>query len=238
MVPRDPDATLVVNRIVWNEEKRDYDIVETAYRSESGEPILLFICADMGESPYPDTEIIVTDSSGKSVKWYPAVLPIDGEGNEYGYDFTPYGDDMGWAGPTAEQLASVNWTWDSETPDGDYVIAEMRLEKQSGAAGGSVFFAWQYADEDYQEIYEGRWTLEPDGESTALLRLDMECTGGVRYQTGEMPVNIEDSFPVQMPKGYEDATYLLISPGIGGTDLPGCGPPGITQTVNADYSAG
>ena len=238
VVPRDPDATLVVNRIVWNEEKRDYDIVETAYRSESGEPILLFICADMGESPYPDTEIIVTDSSGKSVKWYPAVLPIDGEGNEYGYDFTPYGDDMGWAGPTAEQLASVNWTWDSETPDGDYVIAEMRLEKQSGAAGGSVFFAWQYAGEDYQEIYEGRWTLEPDGESTALLRLDMECTGGVRYQTGGMPVNIEDSFPVQMPKGYEDATYLLISPGIGGTDLPGCGPTGITQIFYADYSVG
>ena len=166
------------------------------------------------------------------------MLPIDGEGNEYGYDFTPYGDDMGWAGPTAEQLASVNWTWDSETPDGDYVIAEMRLEKHSGAAGGSVFFAWQYAGDDYQEIYEGRWTLEPDGESTALLRLDMECTGGVRYRTGEMPVNIEDSFPVQMPKGYEDATYLLISPGIGGTDLPGCGPTGITQIFYADYSVG
>ena len=27
----------------------------------------MYACADMGESPYPDTEVIVTDSTGKTV---------------------------------------------------------------------------------------------------------------------------------------------------------------------------
>ena len=243
VVPRDPDATLVVNRIVWNETFTDYEVAEVLYRSEKGDPILLFVEEDGENTACTTTQVNIT-GSGENVEWlvsaydYFIAFPTDGEGNDYGYDFTPYSDDMGWTAPTVEQLTSVNWTWDSETPDGDYVIAGMRLEKQSGAADGSVFFAWQYAGEDYQEIYEGRWTLEPDGESNALLRLDMECTGGVRYRTGEMPVNIEDSFPVQMPKGYEDATYLLISPGAGGADLPGCGPTGITQIFFADYSVG
>ena len=52
VVPRDPDATLAVNRIRWNPQNEDYDNLEVLYRSESGDPILLYACADMGESPY------------------------------------------------------------------------------------------------------------------------------------------------------------------------------------------
>ena len=42
-----------MNRIRWNPQNGDYDNLEVLYRSESGDPILLYACADMGESPIP-----------------------------------------------------------------------------------------------------------------------------------------------------------------------------------------
>jgi len=42
VVPRDPNASVAVNRIQWNEKTGGYDNVEVLYRSESGEPILVF----------------------------------------------------------------------------------------------------------------------------------------------------------------------------------------------------
>ena len=100
VVPRDPDATLAVNRIRWNPQNEDYDNLEVLYRSESGDPILLYACADMGESPYPDTEVIVTDSTGKTVTWYPiygiTALPYDYEYDlPLGYSFTVCDEDYG-----------------------------------------------------------------------------------------------------------------------------------------------
>ena len=71
VVPRDPNASVAVNRIQWNEKTGGYDNVEVLYRSESGEPILVFACADMGESIDPDTEVIVTNSGEEPLKWYP-----------------------------------------------------------------------------------------------------------------------------------------------------------------------
>ena len=51
--PRDPNASVAVNRIQWNEKTGGYDHVEVLYRSESGEPILVFACADMGSLSIP-----------------------------------------------------------------------------------------------------------------------------------------------------------------------------------------
>ena len=51
VVPRDPNATVVVNRVRWNEAKGGYETLEVLYRSESGDPILLFISNDLGLSP-------------------------------------------------------------------------------------------------------------------------------------------------------------------------------------------
>ena len=100
VVPRDPNASVVVNRIQWNEKAGGYDNVEVLYRSESGEPFLVFACADMGEATDPDTEVIVTNSGEDPLKWYPyygiVALPYSPEdGRELGYDFTVYtGNDM------------------------------------------------------------------------------------------------------------------------------------------------
>ena len=47
VVPRDPNTSVVVNRIQWNEKAGGYDNVEVLYRSESGEPFLVFACAGL-----------------------------------------------------------------------------------------------------------------------------------------------------------------------------------------------
>ena len=41
VVPRDPNASVAVNRVQWNEKTGGYDNVEVLYRSESGEPFLV-----------------------------------------------------------------------------------------------------------------------------------------------------------------------------------------------------
>ena len=66
-VPRDPNAAAVAP-IQWNEKTGGYDNVEELDRSESGEPILVFACADMGEAIDPDTEVIVTNSGEEPSK--------------------------------------------------------------------------------------------------------------------------------------------------------------------------
>lgn len=72
VVPRDPDATVVVNRIRWSEQKGDYETIEVLYRSESGEPILLFVSCDLGKTPFETTELLLTDSHSDTLSWLPS----------------------------------------------------------------------------------------------------------------------------------------------------------------------
>lgn len=222
VVPRDPNATLAVNRIQWNPQNEDYDNLEVLYRSETGDPILLYACADMGESPYPDTEVIVTDSSGKTVTWYPiygaAILPYDFENDApIGYDFTDYGGeydgDIGWTHPTAEQLENI-WVWEGYKDD-QYSYGTLTLESD-----GSAALRWWYEKDngDAQEIYEGTWGLQ--GDEDELLELNMTLVGGMRYKSGGAAVKISGAFWVQVPMGFEDFPILNIAEGVNGELLP------------------
>lgn len=227
VVPRDPNATLAVNRIQWNPQNEDYDNLEVLYRSETGDPILLYACADMGESPYPDTEVIVTDSSGKTVTWYPiygaAILPYDFKNDApLGYDFTDYGGeydgDIGWTYPTAEQLENV-WVWEGYKDD-QYSFGTLTLESD-----GSAALRWWYEKDngDAQEIYEGTWGLQ--GDEDELLELNMTLVGGMRYKSGGAAVKISGAFWIQVPMGFEDFPILNIGEGVNGELLPFQVPP-------------
>ena len=226
VVPRDPNATLAVNRIQWNPQNEDYDNLEVLYRSESGEPILLYACADMGESPYPDTEVIVTDSKGRTITWYPiygaAMLPYDFDNDApIGYDFTDYGGeydgDIGWTYPTAEQLANV-WVWEGYK-DEQYSFGTLTLH-----ANGNAALTWWYEKDagKAQEAYEGTWKLQ--GEDNDQLALNMALVDGERYKSGST-VKINGSFPVQVPPGFEDFTILNIAEDANGELLPFQVPP-------------
>ena len=231
VVPRDPDATLAVNRIRWNPQNEDYDNLEVLYRSESGDPILLYACADMGESPYPDTEVIVTDSTGKTVTWYPiygiTALPYDYEYDlPLGYSFTvgdeDYGGDVSddgmWTTPTAEQLARYVWTWQGDLAE-QPAMATMSLTQGSGAEPGQITFTWWYTKDygDPQEIYEGSWSLTDSGEH---IDLTMTRSGGQQYTKGEPPTTVSGMFPVQVPAAFDVFPVLNVSGGGGAYGFP------------------
>ena len=223
VVPCDPNATLVVNRIRWNPQNEAYDNLEVLYRSESGEPILLYACADMGESPYPDTEVIVTDSKGKTMTWYPiyglTILPYDFENDApMGYDFTDYsgevegGDvdgDVRWTAPTMDQLTEYTWTW-----QGDYenkpAMATMSLTK--GSSTNNITFKWWYLEDqgNEQEIYEGTWKLTDGGR---LMDLTMTRTGGQQYKKGESARSSIGVFMLQVPELFDIVPVLNVAGG-------------------------
>ena len=231
VVPRDPDATLAVNRIRWNPQNEDYDNLEVLYRSESGDPILLYACADMGESPYPDTEVIVTDSTGKTVTWYPiygiTALPYDYEYDlPLGYSFTVCDEDYGgdmieesmWTTPTAEQLARYVWTWQGDLAE-QPAMATMSLTQGSGAEPGQITFTWWYTKDygDPQEIYEGSWSLTDSGEH---IDLTMTRSGGRQYTKGEAPTTVSGMFPVQVPAAFDVFPVLNVTGGGGAYGFP------------------
>ena len=231
VVPRDPNASVVVNRIQWNEKAGGYDNVEVLYRSESGEPFLVFACADMGEATDPDTEVIVTNSGEEPLKWYPyygiVALPYSPEdGRELGYDFTVYTQegngnidgDVRWTGVTGEQLTEYIWTW-----EGDYenqpAMATMALTRGNSADQGRITFKWWYSKDngDPQEVYEGDWLLTDGGK---FLGLTMTRTGGQQYTKGEAPTTVSGAFPVQVPAAFDIFPVLNVSGGGGADGLP------------------
>ena len=221
VVPHDPNATVAVNRVRWNEAKGDYDTVEVLYRSESGEPILLFVSNDLGSVPTDTTELLLTDSHPDTLSWYPipgiVALPYDYENDrKLAYDFTFYsqegndgfGSDIGWTCPSGSQLTQEIWAWDGHTDQED--------------DWGTATFTWWY-ESDFvtpEEVYTGDWGLTGNGEYSGVIMLDLTRTGGKRYTPGETERIIHDSFIVQVPMAFEDYTYLSIDKGQHGSYLP------------------
>ena len=230
VVPRDPNASLVVNRIRWNANIDRYEIVEELYSSQSGEPILLFACAEMQYRAYPDTEVVVTDSTGRDIAWYPIygamALPYDFYNDvPQGYDFTVYsqewyGDsgDVRWTGATGEQLTEHIWTWEGEY-EKQAAMATMALTRGNSAEQGRITFTWWYSKDngDPQEVYEGDWLLTDGGK---YLGLTMTRTGGRQYKKGEASTLVEGAFRIQVPEAFDVAPRLNIFEGAGGERLP------------------
>lgn len=235
VVPHDPDATVVVNRVRWSEAKGGYENVEVLYRSESGEPILLFVSNDLGAVPTDTTELLLTDSHSDTLSWYPipgiVALPYDSENERrLAYDFTFYsqegndgfGSDIGWTCPSGSQLTQEIWAWQGHTDKPALATLELHANSSQEGDWGSGTFTWWY-ESDYttpEEVYEGDWGLTANGEYSGMLMLDMTRTGGKRYTPGETERLIHDSFIVQVPMGFEDFTYLAVDKGTHGSYLP------------------
>ena len=235
VVPHDPDATVVVNRVRWSEAKGGYENVEVLYRSESGEPILLFVSNDLGAVATDTTELLLTDSHSDTLSWYPipgiVALPYDSENERrLAYDFTFYsqegndgfGSDIGWTCPSGSQLTQEIWAWQGNTDKPALATLELHANSSQEDDWGSGTFTWWY-ESDYttpEEVYEGDWGLTANGEYSGMLMLDMTRTGGKRYTPGETERLIHDSFIVQVPMGFEDFTYLAVDKGTHGSYLP------------------
>ena len=73
IVPIDENATVAINRVTWNENTRAEEITQVLYRSETGEPVLLF--ANLDDIPsQADTQVIITDNDGNICQWYPSAV--------------------------------------------------------------------------------------------------------------------------------------------------------------------
>ena len=235
VVPRDPNATVAVNRVRWNEAKGGYETLEVLYRSESGEPILLFISNDLGTVPTDTTELLLTDSHPDTLSWYPipgiVALPYDYENDrKLAYDFTFYsqegndgfGSDIGWTCPSGSQLTQEIWAWQGNTDKPALATLELHANSSQEGDWGSATFTWWY-ESDFvtpEEVYTGDWGLTGNGEYSGVIMLDLTRTGGKRYTPGETERIIYDSFIVQVPMAFEDYTYLSIDKGQHGSYLP------------------
>ena len=236
VVPRDPDATVVVNRIRWSEQKGDYETIEVLYRSESGEPILLFVSYDLGKTPFETTELLLTDSHSDTLSWLPTTgevsLPYDYQNERnLALDFTFYsqegndendGSDFGWTCPDGSQLTQKLWVWRGESDKPAIATLELNANSSQEDDWGSGTFIWWY-ESDYttpEEVYEGDWGLTANGEYSGVLTLDMTRTDGKRHKPGEAERLIHDSFIVQVPMLFADYNCLAVDKGTHGSYLP------------------
>ena len=186
VVPHDPNATVAVNRVRWNEAKGDYDTVEVLYRSESGDPILLFVSNDLGSFPTDTTELLLTDSHSDTLSWYPipgmVALPYDYENDrKLAYDFTNCGEsivgggEIGWTCPSGSQLTQEIWAWDGNTDKPALATLELHANSSQEDYWGAATFTWWY-ESDFvtpEEVYEGEWGLTANGEYSGVIRLDL-----------------------------------------------------------------
>ena len=233
VVPHDPNATVAVNRVRWNEAKGGYETVEVLYRSESGDPILLFVSNDLGSVPTDTTELLLTDSHSDTLSWYPipgmVALPYDYENDrKLAYDFTNCGEsivgggEIGWTCPSGSQLTQELWAWQGNTDKPALATLELHANSSQEDDWGTATFTWWY-ESDFvtpEEVYTGDWGLTGNGEYSGVIMLDLTRTGGKRYTPGETERIIHDSFIVQVPMAFEDYTYLSIDKGQHGSYLP------------------
>ena len=176
IVPVDENASVSINRMQWNEKTKTYENTEVCYRSESGEPVLLFANLD-GVAYEADTQVWITDNSGNCCEWWPSfdamsyLAPCISETGDYlSFDFTEYGwrgvpSELapwladGWSGIYAPGLEGC-WTvqaaaWDTGRTANYYLWFFPEDEN-----GGSVRLDWQYEGSDlFEEMWSGYWTI-------------------------------------------------------------------------------
>ena len=240
IVPVDENATLAINRVQWNAQTQQEEVTEVLYRSETGEPVLLFANLD-GVAYEADTQVFITDNNGNTCEWYPSLdamsylAPCISEAGDYlSFDFTEYAwynapsefaawlaD--GWSGMTALGLAGsqrdgMGWITETmvrETSRYAYFSLRFYLEDETG---GSVDLEWVYEDSaDIEAMWSGFWTIQtiPDGPSYVTLSLSL--VGGNRYETSDGPFYLCETYPLLIsPSGTE----LLIGAGESGICLP------------------
>ena len=240
IVPVDENATVAINRVQWNEKTQTDEVTEVLYRSESGEPVLLF--ANLDSVAYEaDTQVFITDNNGNTCEWYPSLdamsylAPCISEAGDYlSFDFTEYAwynapaefsawlaD--GWSGMTALGLAGSQrdgMGWITETMVGEtsrYAYFSLRFYPED-ETGGTVDLNWTYEDSDeFEEMWSGSWTIRtiPDGPSYVTLNLSR--VGGKNYGVTDGPMYLYETYPLLIsPSGTE----LLIGAGESGICLP------------------
>ena len=240
IVPVDENATVAINRVEWNAATQSQEVTEVLYRSESGEPVLLFANLD-GVAYEDDTQVIITDNDGNTCQWNPSLdamsilAPCVSETGAYhSWDFTEYtwqsgpeglGDWFadGWNGPTALGLAGSegwdnSWCVHSMVRDTDKYGFFTLTFYPGDETGGTVDLDWSYeGQEDLVEQWSGFWTIETAIDMPSYVTIELSLVGGSAYDSYDGPAFICETYPVLIsPSGEE----LMIAAGANGICLP------------------
>ena len=240
IVPVDENATVAINRVQWNEKTQTDEVTEVLYRSESGEPVLLFANLD-GVAYEADTLVFITDNNGNICEWYPSfdamshLAPCISEAGDYlSFDFTEYAwynapaefsawlaD--GWSGMTALGLAGSQrdgMGWITETMVGEtsrYADFSLRFYPED-ETGGTVDLDWAYeGSDDFTEMWSGFWAIQTVPDEPSYVTLSLSLVGGNNYGVTDGPMYLCETYPLLIsPRGTE----LLVGAGESGICLP------------------
>ena len=234
IVPVDENASVAINRMQWNEKTKTYENAEVCYRSESGEPVLLFANLD-GVAYEADTQVWITDSSANSCEWWPSfdamsyLAPCISEAGDYlSFDFTEYGwqgvpSELapwladGWSGIYAPGLEGCWITqaaaWDTGCTANYYLWFFPEDEN-----GGSVDLDWQYEGSDlFEEMWSGYWTITSVMDGPSYVTISLSLVGGENYGVTDGPYYISDTYPLVIDYSGEK---MVLGAGENGVSLP------------------
>ena len=237
IVPVDENATLAINRVQWNAQTQQEEVTEVLYRSETGEPVLLFANLD-GVAYEADTQLFITDSNN-TYEWYPGLnaesrlapaLSYDyhiWDFTEYTWQYAPPSLAQwladGWGGVTALSLAGsesygMGWFYQTMVGQTDRVAYFSLRFYHDDESGGSVDLEWSYeGSSDFEEMWSGFWTIESVMDGPSYVTLSLSLVGGNRYETSDGPFYMSETYPFLIsPSGTE----LMVGAGENGICLP------------------
>ena len=237
IVPVDENATLAINRVQWNAQTQQEEVTEVLYRSETGEPVLLFANLD-GVAYEADTQLFITDSNN-TYEWYPGLnaesrLALALSYDYHIWDFTEYTWQYappslaqwladGWGGVTALSLAGsesygMGWFYQTMVGQTDRVAYFSLRFYHDDESGGSVDLEWTYeGSSDIEEMWSGFWTIESVMDGPSYVTLNLSLVGGNSYETTDGPIYMSETYPLLIsPSGTE----LMIGAGENGICLP------------------
>lgn len=202
------------------------DSGELLYRSDNGDPILLFAGSD-------DLTVSVTTADGSEYLWHPALdanqehpqLLIGNERELLSWDFTPTSivDDLfseGWAGPTDAGLASdangMDWWFTAEDAGVSYCLTFYLLD--AGSYDGEVVLECFYAnDTTLQAEWQGWWRLETEEGQPGRLSIDMMLLNGADTASFQTASLVGETVQVMI---HQSGNRLLLMCGEDGSVLP------------------
>lgn len=241
IVPLDENATVSVNLMRWDPKSDTEEVIEVLYRSEVGDPLLIFAAG--GDDAYAYLSYIqvqIVDNAGNSCVWEPQlytstghIVPCFSENGDYlSFDFTEYGwqgvpSELapwladGWSGVYASGLGG-SWTTQAAAWDTDRMANYYLWFFPEDETGGTVDLYWEYVGTDpsetmWDEVWSGFWTITSVMDGASYMTISLSLVGGKNYGVTDGPYYISETYPILMsPSGEE----MVIGAGENEVSLP------------------
>lgn len=241
IVPLDENATVSVNLMRWDPKSDTEEVIEVLYRSEVGDPLLIFAAG--GDDAYVYLSYIqvqIVDNAGNSCVWEPQlytstghIVPCFSENGDYlSFDFTEYGwqgvpSELapwladGWSGVYASGLGG-SWTTQAAAWDTDRIANYYLWFFPEDETGGTVDLYWEYVGTDpsettWEEVWSGFWTTTSVMDGPSYVTVSLSLVGGDNYGVTDGPYYISETYPILMsPSGEE----MVIGAGENEVSLP------------------